>query len=172
MPWWHIALMTAFAFAYIRGLAGDRLRFPERPEATAIAAGAVVMLAYLSAIRPDHVPPWGIVAGTTVFALMWLPNRTDAWLGLTLAGGACNLAVIVANGGAMPIDAPIWLELPRHYVPLTADTRLALLGDHLPVPGMPLILSPGDLMMFAGNFVFAIVQYWHEIRLLTRRKNP
>jgi hypothetical protein len=85
------------------------------------------------------------------------------WLIATL-GTALNLAVILANGGYMPIDpaafessggAAEMADRPRYRrdVPLSSETRLAALADVLLAPDwLPRrgVVSIGDLLLVAG----------------------
>jgi hypothetical protein len=85
-----------------------------------------------------------------------IPGMPMIGLGLLL-----NLLVITANGGAMPVDPaglapPLQEELlsgngsPIH-IPLTENTRLALLGDRNKMPyGESNIISIGDIVLAAG----------------------
>lgn len=70
--------------------------------------------------------------------VLWL-NRTHPWILVVLLGAALNAAVILANGGRMP-------------VPVGPGTPLASLGDILAVEigGVGVAVSPGDVAMAAG----------------------
>jgi hypothetical protein len=107
---------------------------------------------------------WAYAAALVVsllLAVAWLAAN-DRLAGRVLIGlglGA-NALVIVANG-AMPVQlsaaaragiatGPLYND-PRHTV-ADADTRLALLGDRipLPLPWQPQVLSVGDVLVAAG----------------------
>lgn len=91
-----------------------------------------------------------------------LRNRQLRGTGLVAAGLLANAVVVLANG-AMPVSlaaaeraglAPTALALledPRHE-PVTAQTRLRLLGDvvAVPLPLRPEVVSPGDVLVAAG----------------------
>lgn len=93
---------------------------------------------------------------------LWL-NRRSVGMALITAGLLMNLVVIAANDGRMPVDhqavvragvvAPAG-ELAKHQ-PMTAQTRLAILGDWIPLR-FPFrrVLSVGDLFLFSGVFLF------------------
>jgi len=111
----------------------------------------------ITLVIPSPVPQAvviGHLAGLLLIAqLGTLPGT--AWIAL---GVVCNAAVILANG-AMPVwpDAieflgagrEALLASPRHEA-MTAATELAVLGDVLPVPVIRLVVSLGDVLMFAG----------------------
>ncbi|TYP57824.1 DUF5317 domain-containing protein [Thermosediminibacter litoriperuensis] len=87
-------------------------------------------------------------------------------------GVLMNFLVIVANGGKMPVslwavDAAGLQEFKSdlfnpdylYHTALTSSTRLALLGDIIPLPRpypRPRVFSIGDLLMAAG--IFFLVQ--------------
>lgn len=81
---------------------------------------------------------------------------------LTFSGAAMNQAVIVANGGAMPVQVNDesakkggMFEIQKNgffderHRRMTSNTRLNCLGDYINL-GM-IILSPGDCLIFLGE---------------------
>lgn len=97
----------------------------------------------------------------SVLPFLWL-NRRSQGLALAALGLLLNLAVITANGGLMPVDNELAAargitvaegELAKHQ-PMGPDTRLALLGDVIPVPPIPTLFSIGDLLLDLGAFLF------------------
>lgn len=84
------------------------------------------------------------------------------WIGLGLVS---NAAVILLNGGFMPVSAeargfagmPPLAGREMNVVPLTGDSRLPWLADILPLPSLlPFanVLSIGDLLISLGAFIF------------------
>lgn len=71
----------------------------------------------------------------------------NAGLWLLALGGLLQLAVVIANGGRMPV----WAAQPAHplYLP-AAGARLPALGDTLRLPGPGSFFSPGDLLIGFG----------------------
>lgn len=90
-------------------------------------------------------------------------NRSIPGAWLIGAGLFLNLLVITVNGG-MPVsenaariakvpDISAYLETAIKHRPMTAETRLAFLGDWIPVPFLRKVLSIGDIALAAGVFV-------------------
>jgi len=90
--------------------------------------------------------------------LQWHPGRRLFVLGLV-----CNLLVVALNGGLMPAQVTHFEYWPPeaaaafaagesvHYAqPVTAETRLAFLGDWLWMPGLNQTISIGDVLMALG----------------------
>lgn len=92
-----------------------------------------------------------------------------AGMAIVLGGLLLNLAVMVANGGLMPVSPetlarsgsghvqqriPVGQPLPRSKDIILApeQTRLALLSDWLTVPWRRGSFSPGDVLIAAGAF--------------------
>jgi hypothetical protein len=80
---------------------------------------------------------------TKPFKTIWIP------LAMILLGALLNIVVIKANGGmpAMnvgPADAP--------WVPITAQTHFAFLGDIIPILGYE--FSPGDILVYLGTLIW------------------
>ncbi len=85
-------------------------------------------------------------------------NRHLPGIAMACVGLALNLAVIGANG-AMPVSAHAAevagasdsLKAPGvKHERLDEDSRLALLGDVIPLPGLKSILSVGDVLLALG----------------------
>lgn len=101
----------------------------------------------------------GVLIGSNMLVLSFLVvNRTLPGLVVAAVGLVLNLAVISSNG-AMPVSAEAAkavgageLEISegtlKHEV-ADDDTRLAFLGDVIPIPVVG-ILSVGDLVLAAG----------------------
>ncbi len=120
-----------------------------------LLAGAIVLrLAGL-------VIPLGLVVYlAAVIAVAVVATRNAALPGAPLiaVGSLLNALVIAANGG-MPVD-PVAAEAAmaqpmfndRLHVDASADTRLALLSDVIPLPLFRNVYSVGDVLIAAGGF--------------------
>jgi hypothetical protein len=81
--------------------------------------------------------------------------------GLVIVLGALLNGAAIAANGRMPYDPaaveavglPAGIETPKN-VPAGPDTRLAGLGDVLPVPGLRKVVSVGDLLIAVGAASF------------------
>ena len=121
----------------------------------------------------------GIWCAATVSALVtmilglllfyrWLPGAKSFIL-----GASCNLLVVIANGGYMPmpltIEGVINAGYPpeqialieagqtfRYGVAIDESTPLAFLGDTIPLPLFGLVASPGDLIMGGAMFLMSL----------------
>lgn len=111
------------------------------------------------------VVPLATIATTAIVLVMLLRNAagpTRVACIIAAAGVALNLTVIVANGGFMPragalaprpLNGPAEAGVVSNTVPMTADTRLAWLGDTIPEPAWlpaPNLVSLGDLLLSLG----------------------
>lgn len=101
-----------------------------------------------------------IIGFLLLFPFWWL-NRRSLGVTVLLAGILLNMAVILLNGGMMPVDAAqaaaVGLPmdsrpLPRHQ-PLTERTILPVLGDVIPVAPLRKVVSIGDLVAGIGIFL-------------------
>lgn len=104
----------------------------------------------------------GLALSAVLVAAFLLANRGVRGTGLVGLGLAAN-ALVVGLNGAMPVQAaaagragvglgPLLAgQDPRHEL-LDEATRLPLLGDVVPVPlpGLPQVISPGDVLVAAG----------------------
>lgn len=105
-------------------------------------------------------------------------NRRIIGIEFVLVGLALNAAVILANGGAMPVTADalrlvgqydfavrLAAEGPIGHVRLaTPDTRLRALGDIIPLsplPALRLVVSLGDLLIAMGVLLIFYVGTLH-----------
>ncbi len=123
-----------------------------------------------------------LITGSYILLLIGLyANRHIPSFWLIIIGTALNAAVIIANGGRMPV-APEALSAAglEQYIPLlekgnhlkhillTETTILPWLADFIPMhkdyyPGGN-VISPGDVLLYAG--IFLVVQ-----RVMRRRKS-
>lgn len=132
------------------------------------AVRLLVVAAGLQLVAGTAAPEGGALsvgAGAFSIALVMLfmaGNARLAGVPLIAAGLLANVAVIVANG-AMPVSAAaaervglsesrLQLDSDRLREPADAQTRLAALGDTIPVavPRYPQVVSPGDVLVAAG----------------------
>ncbi len=90
-----------------------------------------------------------------------------------LAGTLMNFAVVLANGGFMPVSGASLLYagydmsripasgvLDMNHILLTAQTRLSFLSDIIAIPRpypFPQIISVGDVVMCLGMFLFIVI---------------
>jgi hypothetical protein len=114
-----------------------------------------------------------ILATHVVVVVVAAVNVRRPWragMAIALAGLLLNLAVMVANGGLMPVSPQTLARPGNGYVlqrlsvgqplPHSKDvilapeqTRLALLSDWLTVPWRRGSFSPGDVLIAVGAFV-------------------
>jgi len=141
------------------GLARASLRwFP------VLALGVVLLLAAQLPWLPRPAAPVVVGAGYLTAIVMLVTNRDQRWLLPVLAGAVLNAAVIVANGGRMPVSAraleavgrPAGAALvggtdPRHLL-AAPGSPLGLFDDRLAfhIGGLAGIASPGDVLMALG----------------------
>jgi hypothetical protein len=145
----------------LRPLIDLRLRWP----LVVIAALLVRELGLRGLLGPSVLAPLLFTASLGALVLWTLWHRATlrgAWL-LAL-GITMNLAVVLANGGRMPVAVGAARSasspLARHgvwgqYTAADPDTRLAWLGDWITMPSplgrlLPEVYSPGDLVAAAG----------------------
>ena len=98
-----------------------------------------------------------------------LTNRSYRGLSLISLGIALNVAVIILNGGLMPVDPAYLPEASRQLLQtgtgthgiLTDSTRLKFLADiffvNIPILGKELF-SLGDMLIDLGMGIFIIMQ--------------
>lgn len=115
-----------------------------------------------------------------------IANRRLWGMGIVAVGLALNVAVMLANGGLMPVSPSTVEQVGRHdvgslqlreHVPGTknvllepSDTRLSVLSDAILVDAPPPLrkaVSVGDLLIFAG----VIVAFVHIFVVDWRRKH-
>jgi hypothetical protein len=168
-------LLIGLLAGWLRGgrparLAQLRLRAPW----LAWLAVAVQVAQLVPAIRRVIEDGLGVPVLVPVYALLglWLlmnlPGRriaVQAAIMVLFLGGLMNGVVIAANG-RMPfsITAAHQADVPEAKIsavglpknePTTARTRLAWLGDSLPVRPLHEVISPGDLIIVVGIALLA-----------------
>ncbi|CAO5182669.1 Integral membrane protein [Frankia sp. AiPs1] len=142
---------------------------------------ALVLVLAVGGLVPDlHGPAW-IVAAVLAALFAGMNNRLPG-LGLLVAGIIANAAVITANGGQMPVS--LWqaqhagvpikdIMTSAFHTPADGGTRLRLLSDIIPFafPGVPAVLSVGDVVIAAALAVFGAVTPVRAWRTLQARRN-
>jgi hypothetical protein len=112
---------------------------------------------------PMLVPVFGIV-------LTWLSINVRRWpaairlAGLAIVLGAALNALVIGLNGQMPynpaasarVGLPPGLEGPKN-APAGATTRLAQLGDIIPVPVLRKVASPGDALISGGTCLLVVL---------------
>src|SRR5712692_3774817 len=109
-----------------------------------------------------YVVSLALIVIWTVWHLKRLPG---VWL--VTAGALCNLIVVAANGGRMPVSVDIakaqlgGVLFQRgtigQYTLMGPDTHLGFLGDWLSVWPLPQAYSPGDLLIAMGLALVILV---------------
>lgn len=126
----------------------------------------------------------GLVAGAVLALAFLVRNRGARGTGLVGLGLAAN-ALVVGLNGAMPVSvgasdragvttlAIAVGDDPRHAL-LGPGTRLALLGDVVPVPlpRAPQVVSPGDVLVAAGLGQLVVLGMRRGRPLPWRRDRP
>ncbi|WP_315094012.1 DUF5317 family protein [uncultured Cellulomonas sp.] len=161
-----VAPVVALAVLAARrgGLAGlSRVRL--RGTAWVLLAAAVQALRSSDPGWTDAASPWWpLVLACCAVGFAWANGRVASTgvrvaLGTFAAGVLANAVTTAVNGG-MPFsvsgarlaglsEAAIASPAPGH-VPIADGTRLVALADVLPVPGLHVVLSVGDLLLWAG----------------------
>jgi hypothetical protein len=111
---------------------------------------------------PMLVPVFALVLAWFAVNLRHWPPAIRAAAVLIVLGAALNGLAIAANG-RMPYDpaavAAVGLrpgvETPKNE-PADGRTRLATLGDTIPVPLLRKVVSPGDLLIGGGAAAFVV----------------
>lgn len=176
-----VALGLSFAVALLRGgRIGRLLTLPLRGPGWAIVAFALQTLVIYLPVKSPVL--WWLCAALLVvsylllLAFLWT-NRRLPGMALIGLGMLCNLAVILANGGYMPISPEaverighsgrlvegaggLRVAFSKDIVLPREQTRLWFLGDLFLLPPpfpLPSAFSPGDVGVALGAFV--LVQY-------------
>lgn len=152
-------LVVSVAIGVVVGLVGlVRARY-DRPRAVVVVfAAAVTQLVSASVTGTMHVV---LLVASVLLGLLWLGfQRHHLASGLLRVGACLNVAVVAVNGG-MPVDAGALEAVGRggvdvsqgylyKHIAMTGDTRLAWLGDLIPVPFQRNVVSVGDVFMAAA----------------------
>ena len=134
------------------------VRFRLAPLAVAALAIQLVLFSPLAADLPPDVGRSIYVASTVLVAVVVAANVRLTGVPLVVAGAVCNLAAIVANGGAMPASASalgaIGAGVRAHTNSVLADRpALEPLTDIFATPAwLPFanVFSVGDVLIGLG----------------------
>lgn len=176
MAWYATVLFLAIAVALLRGgrltnLADVRLR-----------GWWLLFLGFGMQAIPNFFPqaPWAHQIGVALILLSYLPLITLVWLnrrepGMWLAGVGImmNFSVIAANGG-MPVlpqaaqlaggSADVSFEAHVKHVLLDERTRMAFLGDIIPIRVLRQVISLGDVFLAVGLAQFLEAELRRPVR--------
>jgi hypothetical protein len=126
-------------------------------------------LVWLAAVAQYAVDGPAGLAVVFTSVLIWLAVNLPRWPAAVrlagvavLLGAALNGSAIALNG-RMPYDPaaaaiaglPAGAETPENEPAATA-TRVAVLGDTIPVPPLHAVVSPGDLLIAGGACAFVV----------------
>ncbi len=159
-------------------LADLRLRRP------GLALGAIGLQVLIVTVAPGGLAGMHEVLHVASYALLgafgWA-NRRVTGVPVVLAGGALNVAAILANGGVMPADPAVAdvaavQARPDEFVNSVpvADAHLGFLGDVLATPAsLPLhnVYSPGDLVIVLGLLI-VVHAACHRQKAASSRASP
>lgn len=152
--------MPIAPFAVLLGLAAGLVARPGGRRPAPVRALPVLAAGWLldTALDVTRVPAPGALAALAAAAMLLavLANLRQVGATVVAVGLAANLAVVAANG-AVPVRAAALAavgagtERPGGGRELEdGATRLAVLGDVVPLPGVPLVVSFGDLVALVG----------------------
>lgn len=167
-----LALVVAILAARRRG--GTLAALARRPPVAARLVVLAVLAQGTGALLAGRGYPVGLALSAFFAAAFLVRNRGRAGLPLVAGGFVLNALVVAANG-AMPVSgaaaqrAGVPLAADERHEPATGATRLAPLGDVVPVPLPPRreVASPGDALVAAGLALYV----FHGMRT-GRRKHP
>ncbi|MDX1621820.1 MAG: DUF5317 domain-containing protein [Nitriliruptorales bacterium] len=162
MPLALVTLGAAVIVGYLRGGRLSRIAEADLRSNWLLFAGfgCQVLLDLLAGrgIVGEGVAGYGLILASHLGVLAWVGlNWWRPGMGLVFTGFAMNAVVIAANG-AMPVDPDAITALgigevavpAGKHVLMTGDTRLAWLGDTIPLPILRTIVSWGDIVLAAG----------------------
>jgi hypothetical protein len=149
-------LVMVIGVGLVVGLVGrHRLRYAAPRATPVVFAAAGLQIVSTAAAGGAHGV---LLVASFVLAVVWLGlqprHLPTALLGI---GAALNAVVILMNSG-MPVDADALAAIGRSsvdvtqgflykHVPMTDATRLAWLGDRIPIPLQRNVISIGDVVM-------------------------
>lgn len=163
MPFTLVVIAFLCASLLVAWLRGGRLAQPIPGLAFPIV-GALILVPLGLLFPGTLLARAGNIIGFLLLLPFWWLNRRSLGVAVLLTGIVLNMAVILLNGGMMPVDAAQAAAVgnpmgsrpqPRHQ-PLTEETLLPLLGDVIPVAPLGKVVSIGDLV--AGIGVFLSIQ--------------
>lgn len=170
-------LMVTVAVGVMVGLVRPhRARYGPPRAVVVVLAAAVSQVVSASVTGSLHAV---LLVASVLLGLLWLGlQRRHLASGLVRVGACLNVVVVAANGG-MPVDSGALEAVDRggvdvsqgflyKHVAMTGDTRLAWLGDLIPVPFQRNVVSVGDVLMAAAIclWVASEVGFWRGARPL------
>lgn len=179
MAWLAIVLLISIVMALVRG--GRLLNLSE----VKLRAWPLLLLGFGMQVAADRIPvdrSWSHDTAVTLVILSFIPLITIAWLnrheaGMWLVGLGVfmNFTVIAVNGGMPVLPEAASLGLGRDitaidfdalskHVLLDEGTRLAFLGDVIPVRVLRNVISLGDVFLAIGLGVFVEDQMRRPVR--------
>lgn len=124
--------------------------------------GGLVLQATFDTWDPDWLPETGdlgvLIASNVAVAAFLMLNRHLPGMWLAAAGMTMNVVVITLNGG-MPVSLEAAeiagggsrpTDLGFKHEVLGPDTMLPWLGDVIPLPGLYILISVGDVVLGAA----------------------
>lgn len=181
MTWLGVVLLISVGVALLRG--GRLLNLSE----VSLRGWPLLIVGFGLQAVAVWIPadePWSARAAVTLLILSFVPLLVLVWLnraapGMLLAGIGIfmNFAVIALNGG-MPVlpeaaalaegidPATVAVDFGRQskHVELTVDSRLAFLGDVIPMRIIGSVISLGDLFLAVGLGIFLESQLRKPVR--------
>jgi hypothetical protein len=179
MAWLAIVLLISILMALVRG--GRLFNLSEMK----LRAWPLLVLGFAMQVAADRLPTgrsWSHDAAITLIILSFIPLMTIAWLnrheaGMWLVGLGVfmNFTVIAVNGGMPVLPEAATLGLGRDitavdfdalskHVLMDGSTRLAFLGDVIPVRVIRNVVSLGDVFLAIGLGVFVEDQMRQPVR--------
>jgi Family of unknown function (DUF5317) len=164
-----LAILGAFAVRLVRGEGVRRLDVVRLEHWPLALVAITLQLALFAPSMAGTLSAWPVpmhAASLLLMLLVLVANRQVPGITLVTVGLGLNAAVLVANGGFMPVDRDALviaqgphaelLEAGRHQKTFLAEseTSLWVLGDILPAPPVGKVYSVGDLVAGLGTFVF------------------
>lgn len=149
-------LSAALLVGVLLGLLHPREARYGVPRRTSVIVLAAML--HLASVPASGAVETALLIASIGIGLLWLALQARHPPSLLLILGVLlNLVVVVANGG-MPVDPAALASVGRElgdvtgsffgkHVVMDTDTRLAWLGDRIPVPVQRNVVSVGDVVM-------------------------
>lgn len=163
-------LLTALVAGCVAGwILARRLQLPDLPfhGAWLLALGASAYLLSVWLPTPHMgILRWLFTASQALFLIVFLLNLRLQAFGMMAVGQLANLAVIVANGGEMPVRLPSGHSFPAQLAALVSDPHHQLLTEHIWIPALadtirrPRLLAMPDAMMSIGDIALCLGAFW------------
>jgi len=165
---WPVVLVGAALLAVASGGRGFRVeRAPFRHIWMLFVAAGLQVVPLKSGLRglswADGLSRASMISAFGLLAVFFVLNRRSGGAVVMLVGVLLNLAVIVGNGGRMPIEAgaaraagsgDVYAAMaeagPQRHAQAGPGTALRILDDRIPVAPFHQVLSVGDLVLGAG----------------------